>query len=112
MIGYHGTDEQYANRILLNGFEKKERSDHWLGQGIYFYDKLELAKWWAEHKCKYLSNTRGDARAAVLKVKLAPKQWLDLDTVEGLDLFFYTIRGISDNDLSISFNMSAKTAIK
>jgi hypothetical protein len=84
-IGYHGTELQYVDEILKKGFTHRIRDDHWLGQGIYFYTDLELAKWWANTKFKKL-----DRQPAVIKVviEVDDTAFLDLDTVAGMDFFF------------------------
>lgn len=38
-VGYHGTCSKYRDSIEKEGFDPrkcKHRSDHWLGQGVYF----------------------------------------------------------------------------
>lgn len=47
LIGYHGTFEECSTKILDDGFTHSERKDHWLGQGIYFFDDSDFATWWA-----------------------------------------------------------------
>ena len=49
-IAYHGTCSKYKYSIEKEGFDPvkcKYRSDHWLGQGVYFFDDYEKALWWA-----------------------------------------------------------------
>ena len=47
-VGYHGTCSKYRYDIEKNGLDpikSKYRADHWLGQGVYFfddYDKTEV----------------------------------------------------------------------
>lgn len=54
---YHGTSASSADNIMKHNFQiKKSRSDHWLGNGIYFYDDYENAYLWAKKKFK-LKNT-------------------------------------------------------
>lgn len=43
---YHGTDKEYAEKIISGGFEVKTSKTHWLGNGIYFFTDYSLAKWW------------------------------------------------------------------
>lgn len=83
IIGYHGTDSKHVDSILTKGFKASRRNDHWLGQGIYFYTSLELAKWWIKRKKKGTSNN------AVIEVLLdcGKCNVLDLDTINGLDFF-------------------------
>lgn len=45
---YHGTDYDVAKIIISNGFKFKENNEHWLGNGIYFYNDISLARWWTE----------------------------------------------------------------
>ena len=40
-IGYHGTCSKHKDSIESNGFDPAKcnyRADHWLGQGVYFFD--------------------------------------------------------------------------
>lgn len=86
ITGYHGTIEEYAPLIEENGFDpkfSKKRDDHWLGQGVYFFDKEDLATWWAKNvqknfydKCNILCDT------VVYTVDIAvhKNQYSDLDS--------------------------------
>ena len=50
-LGYHGTCSKYQYSIEREGFDpdkSKYRDDHWLGQGIYFFDDYEKSLWWAK----------------------------------------------------------------
>lgn len=45
-IGYHGTCLRYRHNIEKNGLDPEEcnqRNDHWLGQGVYFFDDYDHA---------------------------------------------------------------------
>ena len=49
-IGYHGTCSKHKDSIESNGFDPAKcnyRADHWLGQGVYFFDDYEKALWWS-----------------------------------------------------------------
>jgi hypothetical protein len=85
--GYHGTEEQYVNDILKNGFTSNVRKDHWLGQGIYFYTELYLAQWWIETKIK---NRNSYSKASVIEVDIVADESkiLNLDSILGMNLFF------------------------
>lgn len=53
--GYHGTGSHAKKSIELRGLDPeatKPRSDHWLGQGVYFFEDISQAKWWAENISK------------------------------------------------------------
>ncbi len=95
---YHGTGE--SNSIIIQSskeFKFTYRSNHWLGQGVYFFiNDYEKAKWWAEHNrpCKETS-------PVVLKceVKLKDSELLDLNTEKDLNKL---------DDFSIEFFESLK----
>lgn len=67
--GFHGTDEKYVESILNDGFIIKTSDSHWLGNGIYFFNEVELAKWWATNP----SNNFGchSQKPAIIVVKLS-----------------------------------------
>lgn len=72
IIAYHGTKKEAVFAIEQNGFEFKPREDHWLGDGFYFYELEELAKWWANRN---FSNNN----PTVLQVEIKVERILDLD---------------------------------
>ncbi len=45
-IVYHGTDYTVAEKIISDKFSYNTSDEHWLGNGIYFYEDFSLAKWW------------------------------------------------------------------
>ncbi len=52
LTGYHGTGSHARKSIELRGLDPsatRSRSDHWLGQGVYFFEDIAQAKWWAEN---------------------------------------------------------------
>lgn len=100
IVGYHGTNENNVGDILKNGYTYNERDDHWLGQGIYFYTDIRLAKWFSVRKYKEETNKN----LAVLKAVLSSDSdnVLNLDTVEGVD-FVYQFIYDHYNDLKLEF---------
>lgn len=84
IFGYHGTHSSNVKEIINNGFAATVRKDHWLGQGIYFYDNQELSKWWIETKNKSKLN------CAIIETTIIfeGNNTLNLDEVAGLDFFF------------------------
>ena len=51
-LGYHGTCTKHRYSIENGGLDpvkSKYRSDHWLGQGVYFFDDYEKAQWRASN---------------------------------------------------------------
>lgn len=88
--GFHGTAESCAIAIGdTRNFEFGEpRTDHWLGQGAYFYkDDEEQAIIWAKNKVKNHVKFRGET-PFVIEVILESNEsnFLNLDTRKGLDL--------------------------
>lgn len=104
---YHGTGEANSNEILSNRvFEFKYRSNHWLGQGVYFFiNDFEKAKWWAE------SNRPDEHTSPVVlkcKVKLQKYELLDLNTetdLKKLDDFTYTFfKSLKKENITLKLN--------
>lgn len=83
---YHGTFKDNVNNILEKGYTFNRRDDHWLGQGIYFYDDIELARWFITRKYK---GTHGK-EIFVIKSTLStvPEKVLNLDTNIGVDFVY------------------------
>ena len=51
ITGYHGTcssAQESIERYGLDPARTKNRPDHWLGQGVYFFLQQDQARWWAE----------------------------------------------------------------
>lgn len=108
LTGYHGTHVKHVSDIISNGFNTTIRDDHWLGQGIYFFDNLDLAKWWAETKFKHDYNNV----AAVINVEIdaLPEQILNLDSVVGMDYFFTELKKLlSSLNISLKFDLNKRT---
>lgn len=87
-IGYHGTCSKYRYNIEKDGFDPdkcKHRSDHWLGQGVYFFDDYDKALWWAST----IASRNDNCGAVIFKVVIdAPDdEVLDLDDCKQLDAF-------------------------
>ena len=102
--GFHGTDVKNVDAILNMEFTATTRTDHWLGQGIYFYSDYHLALWWIKKKLK---STYGHS-CAVIQAKMECEEgtFLDMDSVFGLDYFLREIDSIlasEAKELSIKF---------
>lgn len=76
---YHGTGENNSTEILTSKrFKFKNRSNHWLGQGVYFFiNDCEKAKWWAEN-----NRPNKETIPVILKceIQLDESELLDLNT--------------------------------
>lgn len=50
---FHGTSEKKALSIMMDQqFRVRNRSNHWLGNGVYFFvDDEKQAEWWARNQC-------------------------------------------------------------
>lgn len=91
-IGYHGTCKKYRNSIEKVGFDPKKcnyRSDHWLGQGVYFFDDEIKAQWWAKEISK--QNGFCGAIAYSATIEAPDDEVLDLDDNNQLDCFLSVI---------------------
>lgn len=86
--GYHGTCSKYKYSIETEGFDPakcKYRSDHWLGQGVYFFDDYEKALWWAGT----ISDQNGNCGKVVFQslIEAPDDEVLNLDDNHQLDSF-------------------------
>ncbi|MBN8678503.1 MAG: hypothetical protein J0M29_09775 [Chitinophagales bacterium] len=101
--GFHGTGIENIKSILEERFIYTHREDHWLGQGFYFYSDINLALWWIKRK-KGVDDGSG---CAVIRAvfECMKEQWLDLDTVPGMDYFLSEVSSILTNE---STNVSLK----
>ena len=52
ITAYHGTLADRANCIEATGFNKSNKEIEWLGYGVYFFDTLDNAKYWAIQEYK------------------------------------------------------------
>lgn len=88
-LGYHGTCTKYRNSIEQGGFDPakcKYRNDHWLGQGVYFFDDYEKARWWASNSSSQNGNCGGVVFQSLIEAD--DKEVLNLDDNNQLDCFF------------------------
>lgn len=53
-VGYHGTSEERALKIIETNFIINNKKVGWLGTGIYLFDNnKKMAEYWAKDKKKY-----------------------------------------------------------
>lgn len=95
--------EQMKNlqkKIRTEGFEINERSDHWCGKGIYFYDIKKKAWWAAKRKCNELKEkyNRKVKPAVIFADIVNPEddKILDLRAYKDLCDFEKSISGLFD----------------
>lgn len=91
---YHGTDLVNAKRIVATDYIYKQSETHWLGNGVYFYIDLSLAKWWTSNPSK-IYGVRVSNPAIIKTIIDIPddESFLDLrklsDYKEFSNIFFY-----------------------
>ncbi len=91
-IGYHGTCTKYQYDIETNGLDPaktKYRKNHWLGQGVYFFDDYEKALWWASS----ISSQNNNCGEIIFEanIKAPDEEVLNLDDNKQLDNFISVI---------------------
>lgn len=87
-IGYHGTCSKYRYNIEKNGLDPskcKHRDDHWLGQGVYFFDDYDKAMWWATS----ISSQNNSCGGVIFQshIEASDNEVLNLDDKKQLDAF-------------------------
>ena len=85
---YHGTCSKYRHSIESDGLDPdrcKYRSDHWLGQGVYFFDDYDKAMWWANS----ISSKNDNCGALIFTsiIEASDEKVLNLDDNNQLDSF-------------------------
>lgn len=94
LVGYHGTLQSKAKKIIKGTFIISTKKTEWLGQGIYFFGDRRDAKYWAEQEAKKPHN-RGE-QPYVLRVDIicSESEYMDLDIEDSLDYFDKTLEEI------------------
>ncbi|MFD1124138.1 hypothetical protein ACFQ22_02010 [Lentilactobacillus raoultii] len=94
---YHGTSkERFLSIRRCKKFKFKRRTNHWLGQGIYFFvEDKSKAQWFA---CSN-PNLRGSVKCVIkVKIKVDEQVFLNLDTEKGrnsLEAFAEQLQNLS-----------------
>lgn len=106
-IGYHCTSENNADNIIKNSFiinnitdfpENKGKDKfftYWLGSGVYFYEDLEVAKWYSTgNHGKYGTDNKNSSQT-ILQSQIDCTAYIDLRKVldwrkitDDFDFFF------------------------
>lgn len=82
-IGYHGTDMSVAEDIVKDGFTCKTNKEHWLGDGIYLYQDIELAKWWTTNPTKKHGMEINKPVIIECQIEVEDDKVLDLCSLQG-----------------------------
>ena len=93
-LAYHGTCSKFSDSIRENGLDPdkvKYRENHWLGQGVYFYDKFDRAMWWASDQAGKPWNQGSYPTVYQSTIEATSDKILDLDNSEQLDKFYDAI---------------------
>lgn len=92
LTGYHATKAEYSEIILnTKDFKSSVSTRDWLGTGIYFWDEIYNAKWWAEIRYK-------NEKSVIIKSTLEcdNESFLDLDSTEEILAYKKFTSNISD----------------
>ena len=85
--GYHGTSKEAYYEIKKHGFKNTHRNDHWLGQGIYFFqDDLDKAEWFST-QCKSVKYGKGVPCVIKAVIKVEEKRFLNMCSSNGFQKF-------------------------
>lgn len=101
LTAYHGTISKHERSIKEKGLDPEatfHRKDHWLGQGVYFFDDKEKALWWA----KSLLRRNPACRALVYCAQIAAtdEDVLDLTDKVQVDKFYKESRDFAKQNWS------------
>ena len=69
--GYHGTNSEAAERIMVEGFRLSRNPYDWLGDGVYFFQDAPQRAWDWAHK-------RYGSHGAVIGAQIALEDCIDL----------------------------------
>ena len=97
LTGYHGTCSNCIESIEKHGLDPdqvKYREDHWLGQGVYFFENWDKAMWWAEDISR--KNRNRGSFPVIYQAALSAKESevLDLDDEKVVDQFYSRILNV------------------
>lgn len=80
--GFHNTEIKNIDDIIKNEFIPVYRKTHWLGQGIYFFDNLDIA-----NDNKNMLEEFDEMVTIGVKIKVPMKHYLDLDNKDNQTIF-------------------------
>lgn len=84
---FHGTDKKWVSAIISDKFTYRKNKEHWLGNGVYFFIDLDLAKWWTTNPTKKFGGNI-DKRAIIhCNISVGRDEVLDLRTLQDYKQF-------------------------
>ncbi|WP_339182601.1 hypothetical protein MHB43_06490 [Paenibacillus sp. FSL H8-0317] len=107
ILGYHGTFSEVIEYISEEGFSTVNRNNHWLGQGVYFYDDPKLAHWFITKNSESDFRKKGKGTKLALITAEITSQLdlvLDLDSIDGVDKFYSGIYELRDHLKTVGFS--------
>jgi len=85
LVGYHATEKNKADNIIKTRFSYDKRDDHWLGQGIYFFEELSDAQNWCAKNFLIIKVVLGTVDDKIL----------NLDKTDQMNGFLLFIKNVS-----------------
>lgn len=83
IVAYHGTDMSVAKNIVNDRFICKHNKEHWLGDGIYFYPDLSLARWWTSNPTSKFGVTVEEPAIIKCEIEIDEDRILNLSELSG-----------------------------
>lgn len=95
-IVYHTTSIDNANKIIKsNHFRASDKSNEWLGTGVYFWEDKSQSEWWR-------NNIKGISKenTAIIEVNLKCKfsEYRDLNILDNMKEFETICQEVINND--------------
>lgn len=97
IILYHGTDMSCAKKIIDEGFEVRPNPEHWLGNGVYFYEDFALAKWWTTNPSKKFGARITDKAIVKCKINYNESNILNLRLIDEYEFFMQQYFGFLES---------------
>lgn len=104
LIAYHATKRSKIDSILKNGFNPSistDRKEHWLGDGVYFYEDLYYAVEWCylgiKKKDVEYKELQSNFGIIVTKIDISNYKVLDLNSGLGYYAYQKIISKIKEN---------------
>lgn len=82
-ICYHGTDKNIADNIIKDKFIVKTNDEHWLGNGVYFYEDKSLAEWWTNRPTHKFGSEIKTPAILQCKINVSENRVLNLCSLDG-----------------------------